>query len=242
MISVIVPVLNEEHALGRMLDSVRGSRGECEIIVVDGGSTDATCAIAKRYGSVISASPGRANQMNCGAAVARGDILLFLHADVAFPPDGFIAIEAALADTRMSGGNFDIVYEGASFINRAFTLINRWRRPFGIFYGDSGIFIRHAAFESLGGYRPLPLMEDYDLARRLVRRARTICLKQSLVVSARRWEKFGLLRTTAAWFFLHVFYYLGVPARWWSKLYPSIRHASEDAQSAADPAEAEPGR
>ena len=223
MISVILPALDEEQSLGETLDSICAASGDCEIIVVDGGSTDATRAISARYGPVIRTTPGRANQMNCGAVAARGDVLLFLYADVVFPRDGLASIETALANPRVIGGNFDIVYAGSSFTSRVFTLINRWRRPFGIFYGDSGIFVRRSVFESIGGYRPLPLMEDYDFVRRLIRRGKTVCLRESLGVSARRWEEFGLLRTTAAWFFLHVFYYLGIPSRWWGQLYPNIR-------------------
>jgi rSAM/selenodomain-associated transferase 2 len=240
MISVIVPALNEEGSLPATLDSVCAAAGTCEIIVVDGGSTDATCSIARRYGPVVITTPGRANQMNRGAAAARGDVLLFLHADVIFPRCGLVAMEHALANRRVVGGNFDIVYEGSSLLtNRLFTLINRWRRPFGIFYGDSGIFVRRAVFESLGGYRPLPLMEDYNFARRLLRRGRTVCLKESLIVSARRWEEYGLSRTTAAWFFLHVLYYLGIPSRWWSWLYPNIRRHESVSQPAVSTAKPE---
>jgi rSAM/selenodomain-associated transferase 2 len=232
MISVIIPALNEEGSLAAMLEAVRAA-GECEIIVVDGGSADRTRAIAARYGTVLGSAPGRAVQMNRGAKESSGEVLLFLHADVVFPPNGLAAIARVLTDPSIAGGNFDIEYEGNSFSCRIFTRINRWRRPFGIFYGDSGIFVRREVFEQLGGYRSLPLMEDYDFARRLVRRGRTVCLKESLTVSARRWEEYGLLRTTAAWFFLHVFYYLGVPTRWWRRLYPDIRR-----KPAASPAPA----
>jgi rSAM/selenodomain-associated transferase 2 len=225
MISVVIPALNEESALRETLDSVCAAAGNCEIIVSDGGSTDATRAIAARYGPVVTATRGRSSQMNRGAAAARGDILLFLHADVLFPKRGLTALENALTDRRVVGGNFDIVYEGSSFTNRLFTLINHGRRPLGIFYGDSGIFVRRSVFEALGGFRPLPLMEDYDFARRLIRRGRTICLRQQLTVSARRWEEFGLLRTCVAWFLLHAFYYLGIPPRWWGRLYPNIRRS-----------------
>ena len=222
MISVIIPVLNEERCLATMLESVRAA-GECEIIIVDGGSTDGTCKIAARFGSLSTSPPGRAVQMNRGAKRACGDILLFLHADLVFAPEGLRAITRVLANPTIAGGNFDIEYEGDSFFCRAFTLINRWRRPFGIFYGDSGIFVRRRVFETLGGYRELPLMEDYDFSRRLMRHGRTVCLQESLVVSARRWEEYGLLRTTAAWFFLHLFYYLGISWRGWLRLYPDIR-------------------
>jgi rSAM/selenodomain-associated transferase 2 len=243
MISVVIATLNEESSLRVTLDSVCAAQGNCEIIVVDGGSADATPDIARRYGPVVTTTPGRAKQMNRGAAAARGDVLLFLHADVLFPAGGLAAIERALSDRRVIGGNFDIVYEGRRwFTNRVFTLINRWRRPFGIFYGDSGIFVRRGVFEELRGYPQLPLMEDYHFARRLIRQGRTVCLKEPLIVSARRWEEFGLLRTTAAWFFLHVFYYLGIPSRWWGRLYPDIRRpeASSSPGISAVRAESEP--
>jgi len=240
MISIIVPALNEEGSLRATLDSVCAAEGNCEIIVVDGGSTDLTRTIAARYGPVVTTTPGRANQMNRGAEAARGDVLLFLHADVSFPERGLAAMERALTDRRVVGGNFDIVYEGRFwFTNRVFALINRWRRPFGIFYGDSGIFVRRSVFEELRGYHPLPLMEDYDFARRLIQRGRTVCLKEPLTVSARRWEEFGLLRTTAAWFFLHVFYYLGIPSRWWLRLYPHIRRQEASAPPVGTAAKAE---
>jgi len=223
MITVIIPALNEEHCLAKALESLRAATGDCEIIVVDGGSADGTRAIAARYGQTMTSPPGRATQMNLGAQHAHSDVLLFLHADVIFPANGLAAITNALANPSITGGNFGIDYAGASLVCRAFTLINRWRRPFGIFYGDSGIFVRRSLFEQMGGYRELPLMEDYDLARRLVRRGRTVCLQESLLVSARRWEEYGLLRTAAAWFFLHLFYYLGIPAHCWRRLYPDIR-------------------
>lgn len=239
MISVILLTLNEEDSLAATLDSICAAEGDCEIIVADGGSTDRTRTIAARYGPVITTPPGRATQMNRGASVARGDVLLFLHADVIFPARGLAALENALRDPRMVGGNFDVVYEGCSFTSRFFTLVNRWRRPFGIFYGDSGIFVRRSVFDSLGGYRPLPLMEDYDFARRLIRSGPTVCLKESLTVSARRWEEFGLLPTTAAWFLLHLFYYLGIPSRGWLRLYPNIRRRASHAASILSTVKAE---
>jgi rSAM/selenodomain-associated transferase 2 len=227
LVSVIIPALNEETSLEAALSSVQAAEGNAEVIVVDGESTDATPADAARYARVVSSPPGRALQMNRGAAAAHANILLFLHADVLFPSAGLRSIERALADPRTIGGNFHIVYEGASFTSRVFTLVNRWRRPFGIFYGDSGIFVRREVFEALGGYRLLPLMEDYDFARRLVRRGKTVCLKDPLVVSARRWEEYGLLRTLAAWVVLHFFYYLRVPVRWWDRLYPPLRRKDQ---------------
>ncbi len=228
MISVIVPTLNEETCIAQCLEAVllaAGASQRVEVILVDGGSTDATVEISLHYCRIIHSAPGRALQMNRGAEEARGDILLFLHADVILPKSGLASINAALADARVLGGNFDITYEGRGFIPLIFTWINRWRRPFGIFYGDSGIFLRADAFRKLGGYRNLPLMEDYDLARRLWKMGRTVCLRDSLCVSSRRWEEYSLFRTLAAWFFLHVFYYLHIPQRFWGRLYPPIRRS-----------------
>ena len=235
MISIIIPVLNEEVSLAATLESVRAARGDYELLIVDGGSTDATPAIATRFGRVLTSPPGRAIQMNHGAAHAGGDILLFLHADVLLPPDALNAIEKSCEESRVVGGNLSIVYDGDSFTSRVFTLVNRWRRPFGIFYGDSGIFMRRSVFEAMEGYRVLPLMEDYDFARRLVRRGRTVCLDQLLWVSARRWEEYGLMRTLAAWVTLHFCYYLRIPPRLWSRFYPHIRRPDRQCQPALAP-------
>ncbi len=223
MISIIIPTLNEESCVGKTLETLLAASGEFEVLVVDGGSSDATVSIASRYCRTLASERGRALQMNRGALEARGDVLLFLHADVLFPRTGILSIEKAMENARVVGGNFDLIFEGSGMVPRIFTLINRWRRPFGIFYGDSGIFVRREAFEDMGGYRPLPLMEDYDFARRLVKRGKTVCLKDSLLVSSRRWEEHGLLRTMAAWFFLHTAYLLGVPARYLAPFYPAIR-------------------
>src|SRR5262249_27747472 len=107
---------------------------------------------------------------------------------------------------------------------------------FGIFYGDSGIFVRREIFDELGGYRPLPLMEDYDFARRLVKRGKTAFVRDLLMVSSRRWEEHGVWRTMALWFFLHSFYLAGVPARYLAPFYPPIRRKSEASGQAEHPA------
>ena len=215
--------MNEESSLARTLAKLLVAKGHFEVMVVDGQSSDATALIARRYCRTLSCPPGRARQMNHGAEHARGETLLFLHADVLFPSSGILSIEQATADRRIVGGNFDVVYEGRHLASRAFTLLNRWRRPLGIFYGDSGIFVRREVFRTLGGFPSLPLMEDYDFARRLVKAGKTVCLKDPLVVSARRWEEHGLLRTLAAWFCLHVFFCFGLPTSWWARWYPPIR-------------------
>ena len=223
MISVIIPTLNEESCIQETLETLLTAAGDFEVIVVDGQSDDRTTSIASRFCQTITSPRGRAVQMNRGAQTARGGILLFLHADVAFPRSGFRSLEKAMVDQRLVGGNFDLIFEGDGAAPRMFTRINRWRRPFGIFYGDSGIFVRMEIFDELRGYRPLPLMEDYDFARRLVKRGKTAFVKDPLIVSSRRWEEHGLFRTMSLWFFLHTFYLAGVPARHLAPFYPPIR-------------------
>lgn len=223
MISVIIPTLNEESCIQETLETLLAAAGDFEVIVVDGQSDDRTESLASHYCRTITSPRGRATQMNRGAEFARGEILLFLHADAAFPRSGIRSLEKAMEDHRVVGGNFDLIFEGDSAPPRIFTWINRWRRPFGVFYGDSGIFVRRAIFDELRGYRALPLMEDYDFARRLVKRGKTAFVKDPLIVSSRRWEEHGLLRTMSLWFFLHTFYLAGVPARYLAPFYPPIR-------------------
>ena len=236
MISVIIPTLNEETCIQDTLETLLAATGDFEVIVVDGQSDDRTASMASRYCQTITSVRGRAPQMNRGAEAARGEILLFLHADVVFPGSGIQSLEKAMQDSRIVGGNFDIIFEGNSAAPRIFTSINRWRRPFGIFYGDSGIFVRREIFDELRGYRPLPLMEDYDFARRLVKRGKTAFVKDPLIVSSRRLEEHDLLRTMSLWFFLHAFYLAGVPARYLAPFYPPIRRrllAQEESLSPA---------
>ena len=239
MITVIIPTLNEEDSLGQTLESLSVARGRFEMIVVDGQSSDSTRDIAARYCRTLTCPPHRAMQMNYGATKAQGEVLLFLHADVVFPATGIVSLEAALADPQIAGGNFDILYEGPGMASRIFTAINRWRRPFGIFYGDSGIFVRREVFRALGGFRTLPLMEDFDFTRRLVKSGKTVCLKDSLLVSARRWEEYGLFRTMAAWFFLQTFFLLGVPAAILARYYLPIRRQSSASAAVLESAEVE---
>ena len=228
MVSVIIPVLNEERVLAATLRSMAAARGTFEVLVVDGGSTDATTGVAANFNStcrVLHASRGRAAQMNAGAGAARGDILLFLHADVRFHSDGILAIERAMADASVLGGNFRVRFAGGGYplASRLFTAINHHRRRVGIFYGDSGIFVRRAVFQRLEGFAPLPLMEDYEFARRLWKEGRLAHLGEELEVSSRRWENHGVWRTMWAWFWIQTFYTLGVPAARLARWYPAVR-------------------
>ena len=221
-ISIIVPAYNEEAAIGRLLDSL-DAQGSVEVIVVDGGSTDRTAERASQRARLVRSRMGRAAQMNAGAATASNEILLFLHADVLLGIAALDQIRRVMADASIVGGNFDIRYEGKDWAARAFTRINRWRRRWGIFYGDSGIFCRRSVFAELGGYRLWPIMEDYDFARRLSKAGRLAFLECPIWVSDRRWRKSGLLRTLWSWFLIQGLYSLGVPPRYLARLYRHVR-------------------
>jgi rSAM/selenodomain-associated transferase 2 len=221
-ISIVVPVYNEEATIVELLEGLSSERS-AEIIVVDGGSTDRTAEFAAPRARLIRSEMGRAAQMNAGAAAASGEVLLFLHADVRLEAGSLDQIRRAMEDGTIVGGNFDIRYEGDDWAASIFTRINRWRRNWGILYGDSGIFCRRSAFERLGGYRSWPILEDYDFARRLSKAGRLALLEDPIWVSDRRWRKSGLLQTLSSWFLIQGLYYLGVPPRLLARLYRHVR-------------------
>ncbi|HKE23611.1 MAG TPA: TIGR04283 family arsenosugar biosynthesis glycosyltransferase [Bryobacteraceae bacterium] len=221
-ISIIIPALNEESAIGPLLEDLQ-NYGADELLVADGGSLDRTVEIASRHARIVRASTGRAVQMNAAAAVASGDILLFLHADTRLGSTGLNVLRSVMTNDLIVGGNFDIRYDGKDLAAEAFTHINRWRRWFGIFYGDSGIFCRRSVFQSLGGFVCWPILEDYEFARRLGRAGKLAYLNEPIWVSDRRWRKSGLFATMASWFFIQALYLAGVPPKHLARLYRHIR-------------------
>lgn len=225
MISVVIPTWNEEAVLESLLVDLSREEG-AEIIVADGGSTDHTQEIARGYAQVVETERNRGKQLNAGAAAAQGEALLFLYADVRFPRGGLAALQRALADPRVVGGTFSLRYTGDGAASRVFTRLNAWRRACGIFYGDAGIFVRREVFWGLGGFRPLPVLDDYEFARRLVRAGKTVCLPQVLEVSARRWEDGRLVPTMFSWALIQGLYWLGVSPSRLARLYPPVRDRS----------------
>ena len=192
-VSVVVPVLNEAEHIEACLQSVLGQAGEIEIVVVDGGSTDATSKIAARYAQVVPSSRGRAVQMNLGAREATGDVFLFLHGDSLLHAEALEALRAALTDPSVAGGTFTLRFDTEHPVLRFYAWCTRLS-PAWFRYGDQGIFVRRAVFEQLAGFRELPILEDVDLLRRLRRLGRLAVVPRPVTTSARRFEAGGLVR------------------------------------------------
>ena len=212
MLSIIVPCLNEAPRIAETLASLAPLRARgAEVIVVDGGSYDDTVALAQAGANlVICAAPGRAAQMNAGAARARGEILFFLHADSNPPPQADGLIIDGLARSRRNWGRFDVAIDGRHPLLRAVErLMNLRSRLTGIATGDQGLFVRRTLFDAAGGFPPIALMEDVALTRRLKRVGRPLCLRHRIVTSGRRWEKHGVARTILLMWWLRLAFWLG---------------------------------
>lgn len=220
-LSIVVPVLNEAALLREFLKQLRMLGVDLEIIVVDGGSWDGTPAIARGFADRVLTTPsGRAAQMNAGAALARGEALWFLHADAEVPANSIDRIRAALADPRVAGGCFRLRYPRRQWIYRVSdSLGNLGVTLFGFALGDHGIFCRRSAFERVGQYPIVPILEDAELYRRLRRAGRMLQLHDAIVGSPRTFEKCGPYRTTCVYFAILVLYVAGVPIPWLHKIY-----------------------
>lgn len=211
LLSVVIPVRNEAQALPFLLDdlSALGAAG-AELIVVDGGSTDGTCEVAHgRVDQLLKTGPGRAVQMNAGAATARGTYLWFLHADTRVSAEVISRLQQTL-EQRPLWGRFDVrLFPAGPALRLIGWMINLRSRLTGIASGDQGIFVDRACFDALGGYAHIPLMEDLQLCRRLKAQARPHCLRPPLITSSRRWLQHGVWRTVLLMWCLRLAYYAG---------------------------------
>jgi len=225
-VSVVVPVFNEEACIGGQLRRLCATAGLHDIIVVDGGSTDRTRDIIRSFHGVtlLGAAHGRAAQMNAGARIATGQVLVFLHADVELPEDAARSIADALADERVVAGAFRTwtVPHRRSWLGPLLHLADFRSRYSSLPYGDQALFVRAAAFEQVGGFPDQPLMEDVELSRRLGKLGRIRTVPASVRVSGRRF----LARPIYYTLLVNVFpllYRLGVPPHLLARQYRDVR-------------------
>lgn len=219
-ISIIIPACNESQNISRHLPGLFADSG-IEVLVVDGNSSDGTAAAAEALGArVLRADPDRASQMNIGAGAARGDILLFLHADTSLAPGFASQVRAALEEPGVAAGAFRFSIAGSGWGLRLIEKgVNVRARFLQMPYGDQALFVRSDLFASLGGFPPLPVMEDFEMVRRLKQRGRITILSLAATTSARRWQKLGTLRTTLVNQVMVLGYLLGVNPRKLAKWY-----------------------
>ena len=221
-LSIIVPMLNEAEQLPELFAHLLPfQRAGCEIIFVDGGSTDGSAMLCEVVGFIaLRTVRGRAKQMNAGASQASGDVLLFLHADTRLPQGAARHIEQSLANKEYCWGRFDVCITGRPFMLRVVSRLMNWRsRLTGIATGDQAIFVRRAVFEHLRGFPDQPLMEDVELSKRLLAFSRPVCIAHCVTTSGRRWETRGVWRTILLMWRLRWAYWRGTDAEELVRLY-----------------------
>lgn len=220
-VSVIIPTFNEKKSIGKTIKSIKSANDRAEVIVADGGSSDNTMSIAKAYGALVVESPlGRGTQMDIGAEIAKGDILLFLHSDTILPENWHDLIVDALNIDNTVGGAFSFKTDGIGFKYRILEkLVALRNKSVKLIYGDQAIFVRKKAFDSIGGFNSLPLMEDVDLVKRLRQIGNFLLLPNEAVTSSRRWQKHGFFKTSIRNSFYIFLYYIGVKPESLYKLY-----------------------
>jgi len=221
-ISIIIPTLNEAATIAPTLSHLEGV-DNLEVIVVDGSSNDETAELAEARGAkVIQSNPGKAVQMNAGAAAAAGDVLVFLHADTLLPENFSHQIVSALNQNGVAAGAFRLAIDssgaGIRIIERMTNLRSRFLR---LPYGDQALFMKKSLFEKMGGFAEVPIMEDFILVRRLKRKGKIVILPEAVATSPRRWLHFGIVKTWLINQAIIIAYYLGIPperlTRWYRR-------------------------
>lgn len=228
-LSVIIPTLNEVAAIGDLIGAVRSQNSTCEILIVDGGSTDNTPDKATRAGArVMISAQGRGHQLATGAAAATGDILFFLHADTTLPEGALPAvIDACRTHPNAAGGNFRLLFDGGTAFDNWLNGFYARIRARGRYYGDSGIFVRREVYRQLGGIRPIALMEDYDFVRRMEKAGPTLCIEDPpLLTSSRKFKGRRPFAIVVGWIWIHALWHLGVSPDLLARIYYGKRKKS----------------
>ena len=218
-------MLNEAEAIARTLGALRRGAPDAEIIVVDGGSADASIAIAEPLcDRIVAVSRGRARQMNAGAKLSAGDALAFVHADTLVPESFGADIAAALLDPAVVGGRFDVELDSVALPYRIIgAMISIRSRLSRTGTGDQAIFVRRGVFEALGGFPEIELCEDLEFSRRLKRAGKVACLRSRVITSARRWNRDGLARTVLRMWMIRAMYLVGVSPALLKRMYADTR-------------------
>ncbi|AHM57045.1 glycosyl transferase family 2 [Peptoclostridium acidaminophilum DSM 3953] len=224
MISIIVPVLNEEKTIERLLLELKALEGEKEIIVADGGSTDSTAKIASQHSRLTGGVSGRARQMNKGAGIAKGDILWFVHSDSSVDRSSLCHIKATVEEGFAGGGFSMFFHDYDTPLMRFIACSSNMRaRHMGLYFGDQGIFVRREIFERIGGYPDIPLMEDWELGRTLKNEGKMKLLNAQIGTSGRRFKNGGALRTLLFMHKIKLLYMLGTSPEKLSSSYRKVR-------------------
>lgn len=224
MVSIIIPVLNEEKNIEKSLIQFNGLKGDKEIIVVDGGSSDSTKQIAERFAKVVLSERGRANQMNKGAAKARGDILWFVHLDSIINEDSIEKIQLAIDEKYVGGGFLLKFYDyDTLFMKYISTTSNLRAKYLGLYFGDQGIFVRRDVFEGVGGYPRQEIMEDWELSLLIKKVGKLKLINTTIGTSARRFKNGGQLKTHLLMHKIKLMYLLGTPTDKLAKIYKDVR-------------------
>jgi rSAM/selenodomain-associated transferase 2 len=222
-VSIVIPTLNEASCLGETLRLLRGHK-PYQILVADGGSTDATCELAAAADGLIHAPRGRAAQMNAGGAAATGDVLLFLHADCSLEAGALAAAERCLARRGVAAGCFRMEVTTPGRVYRLIDWCATARvRLTGLVYGDQGLFVRRDRFERLGGFPRLRFMEDVFISKELRRQGRVVVADRRIFVSPRRWHAQGVVRQTLRNWTLTALAALGFHPDRLAAYYPTVR-------------------
>jgi rSAM/selenodomain-associated transferase 2 len=220
MISIVIPALNESQSIESCLFRLKKQIKHHEIVVVDGGSDDNTLDIVRALSGVkwLCSPPGRGKQMNRGAEVAEGDLLLFLHADTCLPQGGLDRIETMMAQGGIVAGSFSLSFDEPNLLLKLYALFSRTNHLL-FTYGDQGLFMTRHIFERIGGFQEIPIMEDVEIQKRLRRMGRFVKIRQPVVTSARRFLAYGIIKQQCLNIGLVFLYHIGFSPTWLKRFY-----------------------